>query len=96
MPAYMIVNANISDPTGYAEYQKRTPDVIKKFGGRFLVRGGKHEILEGQPGVVRSVLIEFPSFDQARAFWSSPDYQEVKKLRQGKAKLDVYLVDGAA
>ena len=95
MPAYMIVNANINDPTGYAEYQKRVPDTLKKFGGKFLVRGGKFEVLEGQPNVVRSVVLEFPSYDEAKRFWSSPEYGELKKLRAGKAKLDVYLVEGA-
>ena len=95
MPAYMIVNANINDPDGYAAYQKRVPDVLKKFGAKYLVRGGKHEILEGQPVIVRSVVLEFPSFDEAKRFWNSPEYGELKKLRAGKAKLDVYLVDGA-
>jgi uncharacterized protein (DUF1330 family) len=91
----MVVNANVNDPTGYAEYQQRVPDVLKKFGGKFLVRGGKHEILEGQPDIVRSVLLEFPSVPEAKRFWDSPEYGALKKLRAGKAKLDVYLVEGA-
>ena len=95
MPAYLIANVNINDPDGFAVYQNRVVKVVRKFGGKFLVRGGKHEILEGQPAIDRSVVLEFPSFDDAKLFWNSPEYGEMKKLRAGTAKLDIYLVEGA-
>jgi len=85
MSAYLIVRVEVTDPERYREYMKHSPAAIAKFGGRFLARGGETVTLEGdqQPG--RVVLVEFPSMEQAKAFYESPEYQAAKALREGAA-----------
>jgi uncharacterized protein (DUF1330 family) len=90
----MIALIKVTDPDGYAEYIRRVPDVIKQYGGTIRARGGRAEVLEGTPETGRVVVIEFPSFDQVRKFWHSPEYEKVKVCRQGRAKLDVFVVEG--
>jgi uncharacterized protein (DUF1330 family) len=94
MPAYLIARVHITDPTRYAEYAKLTPAAIAKHGGRFVVRGGEVTTLEGTPERDRVVVIEFPSLDRAKAFWSSPEYAEAKAKRAGAANGQFILVDG--
>ena len=75
---------------------KVTPGAISGFGGRFIVRGGQTVTLEGPPETGRIVVIEFPSFDRAKAFYESEAYLHAKKLREGAATGQFILVDGAA
>lgn len=95
MPAYVIAQVDVSNPDGYSEYTKRVPDVIKQYGGTIRARGGKTEVLEGKAPPSRVVLIEFPTFDHARQFWNSPEYKKVKSYREGHARLDVFILEGA-
>lgn len=83
MPAYIIAFVEVTDRERYAEYMKFTPDIIAQFGGKFIARGGKTETLEGQEEKRRVVLIEFPNYEQARAFYRSEQYEETKKMRVG-------------
>lgn len=94
MPAYILVDVNIHDPEQYEAYKKLTPASLLPYGGKFLVRGGATEILEGdwQPG--RLVVLEFPSVTQARAWWSSPEYSPAKALRQQAASTRMIVVEG--
>jgi uncharacterized protein (DUF1330 family) len=96
MKAYIIVDVTINDPARYEEYKKLTPGSLVPYEGRFLVRGGLSETLEGawQPG--RMVILEFPSLEKARAWWSSDGYAPVKKLRQSASITQMILVEGAA
>ena len=82
MPAYVIVDVQIHDPDVYAEYRSLTPAAIAAHGGRFVVRGGAAETLEGdwQPG--RVVVLEFDSVERARKWWASAEYAPAKALRQ--------------
>ena len=82
-PAYIVARIQVSDWRRYGEYVKHTPRVIAQFGGRFIVRGGAATVLEGADDGLRTVIIEFPSLDQAKAFYASPEYAAVKALRQG-------------
>jgi uncharacterized protein (DUF1330 family) len=82
-PGYIVARIHVSDWSRYAEYVKHTPRVIAQFGGRFIVRGGEATVLEGADDGLRTVIIEFPSLDQAKAFYGSPEYTAVKALRQG-------------
>ena len=75
MPAYIIVLVDITDRERYADYMKVTPSVVAEFGGRFIARGVKTETLEGPPETRRVVLIEFPSYELASAFYQSHEYQ---------------------
>jgi len=94
MPAYIVVEVEVLDPEKYEDYKKMVPASLAKYGGKFLVRGGKAENLEGNWSPKRIVITEFPSVDQARAWWSSPEYAEAKALRQATAKTEMIVVEG--
>jgi uncharacterized protein (DUF1330 family) len=95
MAAYFIVDVEVTDPVGYEEYRKLVPATIAQYGGRFLVRGGAVEQLEGdwQPG--RVVVLEFPSLEQAKRWYNSEEYRDPKALRFKAAKAKMILVEGA-
>jgi uncharacterized protein (DUF1330 family) len=95
MVAYIIVDSEILDPVKYEEYKKLTPQAIAKHGGRFLVRGGQSVTLEGDWRPHRVVVIEFPSLEAARNFYTSVEYTAARRARAGAAKMDMIAVDGA-
>ena len=78
----------------YAEYAKRAGPAVAKFKGKFLVRGGKFLELEGKNPYARNVVIEFPSFDIAKEFYKSKEYQEAKSFRDGKADFNGIVIEG--
>ena len=92
--AYIIVQAEVTNPQRYAEYAKLSPGIITKYGGRFLARAGKTITLEGPPAKNRVVVIEFPSLEKAEQFYRSPEYTEAKKLREGAATAQFIAVEG--
>jgi uncharacterized protein (DUF1330 family) len=95
MAAYAIGLLNMNDTAWLGSYLKPTAETIAKFGGRYLARGGKAEVLEGEftlPGAV--VMLEFPSMEQAKAWYGSSDYAPLKTLRQASSTLQFILVDG--
>jgi uncharacterized protein (DUF1330 family) len=94
MKAYVIVDVKITDPDRYAEYKKLTPGSLLPFDGKFVVRGGESETLEGtwKPG--RIVVLEFPSMQKARAWWASEGYAPAKALRQSASVTQMILVEG--
>jgi uncharacterized protein (DUF1330 family) len=92
--AYIVVQAEVTNPQRYAEYAKLSPGIIAKYGGKFLARGGKTVTLEGPPAKNRVVVIEFPSLEKAEEFYRSPEYTEAKKLREGAATAQFIAVEG--
>jgi uncharacterized protein (DUF1330 family) len=94
MPAYLIVQINVTDPEKFARYREAVPRVVQASGGRYIVRGGAVEVLEGSHDGRRLVLFEFPSMDAIRQFWHSRAYAEVKTLREDAADIDVWAVPG--
>ena len=94
MPAYLLVEIEIHNPEEYERYKKLTPASLAAFGGRFLARGGKAETIEGEGQPARVVVVEFPSMERARQWWSSPGYAEAKLIRQRAAKTRMILVEG--
>ncbi len=92
--AYLLVQVDVTNPQQYAEYAKLSPAIIDKFGGRFLARGGRSLTLEGAAAPSRVVVIEFPTFEQAQAFYNSPEYQAARKVRAGAATAQFVLVEG--
>ena len=94
MAAYLIVNVDIIDPVRYQDYVRDVPSTLAKYGGRFIVRGGAAERLEGSYEPKRVVVLEFESAERARAWWSSPEYAGPKALRQATSKTDLILVEG--
>jgi len=92
--AYIVVQAEVTNPQRYAEYAKLSPGIIAKYGGKFLARGGKTVTLEGPPAKNRVVVIEFPSLEKAEEFYRSPEYTEAKRLREGAATAQFIAVEG--
>ena len=96
-PAYVIVDMQITDMEQYKQYMAAAPAVVKAFGGEYLVRGGRHEALEGQWHPARIAMIRFPSFEQAKAFYDSDYAVNVKPKRDGAtAFFNMVLVEGVA
>lgn len=95
MTAYIIAEVKVHDAQLYEEYKGRVRPTLEKYGGRFLVRGGKTELFEGDWSPPRLVVLEFPSADDARAWWSSTEYAEPKALRQRSAVTQMILAEGA-
>ena len=95
MAAYVIANVDVKDAALFEQYRKQVPDTIARHGGRYLVRGGPHQTLEGGWTPARLVVLEFPSLEQARQWYDSEDYREPKALRMKCALTDVVLVEGA-
>lgn len=94
MPAYLVVQITIRDPATYDRYRELAPPSIALYGGRYLARGGATETLEGTWRPTRVVILEFPTMERARAWWSSPEYAPAKALRQASADTEMLLVDG--
>ncbi len=94
MPAYFIVDVEVTDPAGFEEYRQLVPGTVQKYGGRFLVRGGAVETLEGDWQPKRVVVLEFPSLEQAKRWYNSEDYRDPKELRFKTAKTRLILVEG--
>jgi len=94
MAAYLLARVEVTDWDRYKEYTKKTPGAIAKYGGRFIVRAGDMVTLEGSEETRRVVLIEFPSYEKAKEFYYSQEYQEAKKLREGAATGQFLVIDG--
>ncbi|MGH7110244.1 MAG: DUF1330 domain-containing protein [Stellaceae bacterium] len=95
MPAYLIADVEVTDPAGYEPYRPLAAASIARFGGRFLVRGGGAELLEGAPAPNRTVVIEFPDIETARRWYRSEEYQRALKIRQAASRGRLILVEGA-
>ena len=94
MPAYVIVDVKVTDPDRYEDYRKATPATLEAYGGRFVVRGGEAETLEGEWVPNRIVVLEFESVEMAKKWWSSEEYREPKALRQATSTTNMILVEG--
>ena len=94
MPAYVIANVTVKDPVRYEEYRRLVTPTVEQFGGRFIARGGKVELLEGSWNPARVVILEFPSVERARAWWQSPEYSEARAIRQATSEGTLLIVDG--
>jgi uncharacterized protein (DUF1330 family) len=94
MSAYVIVDIEVTDPVRYEEYKELAAPTVAAYGGRYVVRGGATETLEGDWIPKRLVVLEFESVDQARAWWSSPEYSPAKALRQQTANTEMIVAEG--
>ncbi len=95
MAAYLIADIQVTDPAGYDQYRPLAGASVARFGGRFVVRGGTVDLLEGGPEPERIVVIEFPDADTARRWYRSEEYQAALKIRQSASRGRVFLVEGA-
>lgn len=94
MSAYLIANVEITDTVKIKQYLEKTPEGVKKYGGKFLVRGGEFWVAEGHWLPKRLVILEFESYQKAKEFWHSKEYSPLKTLRQESANTNMIFVDG--
>jgi len=94
MPAYLIVNIVVKDPETYEQYKKGVPPYIAKYGGEYLARGGKCEVMEGDWTPSRLVLVRFPDAAAAKAFLDDPGYAPIRELRLTSTKSDTVILEG--
>jgi uncharacterized protein (DUF1330 family) len=95
MKGYVIANVSVEDVAAYEGYRSKTAAIIEQYGGRILVRGGAIEVREGDPGISRLVILEFPSVDAARTFYDSPEYQAILPIRFDTASSTLVIAEGA-
>jgi uncharacterized protein (DUF1330 family) len=94
MPAYVIVEIEVVDPTRYEEYKKQAHATVHKYGGKYIVRGGKTEVLEGDWQPKRIVILQFDSMERAKEWLNCEEYREPRKLRHATAKTNMIVVEG--
>jgi uncharacterized protein (DUF1330 family) len=94
MAAYIIVEIEITDPVGYEEYKNQAGATVHQYGGKYIVRGGKTEVLEGNWKPKRIVILEFPSIERAKEWLNSEEYREPRKLRHRTSKTNMLVIEG--
>ena len=95
MAAYLLVEAKLSDPLAYEKYKTLAQAAIAQYGGRYRVRGGDVEVLEGDwSKPERLVIVEFESTEQAKTFYHSPEYQAARAVRKDAAEMNILVVEG--
>ena len=94
MAAYVIADLEVKNSPALENYRAKVPGTIAKYGGRFLVRGGAHEVVEGSWNPTRMVVLEFPSMDALKRWYSSPEYQPLIAERKAAAATDLIIVEG--
>jgi uncharacterized protein (DUF1330 family) len=94
MSGYVIVEIDVHDPIGYEEYKKRASTTVEAHGGKYIVRGGKSEVLEGDWQPKRIIVLEFPSMDRAKEWLHCEEYREPRKMRHATARTNMILVEG--
>ena len=94
MPAYLVAEVEVNDPAVYETYRAGVLAAARPYGGRYLVRGGKTELLEGAPQPARVVIVEFDSMSQLKMFWNSPQYTPLRRIRESSATSRIFAVEG--
>lgn len=95
VPGYVIAEVDVTDPATFAKYSAKAPGTIAQYGGHYIVRGGKNDSIEGEPPK-RFVVVQFDSFEKAKAWEDSPEYNAIKPIRHSSAKSRVFIVEGYA
>ena len=95
MAAYIIADIDVTDPAGFEEYRQRVSPMIAKWGGKYLVRGGPMETVEGDWAPKRLVVLEFESLERAKEFYRSEEYRPVMEIRHKTAVTNLVIVEGA-
>jgi uncharacterized protein (DUF1330 family) len=94
MPAYLVTTINVTNPERFQEYRKLAGPAVAQYGGKFLVRGGERTVLEGKFEANRLVVVEFPSSEDAKTFYNSPEYQAARQKRIGACDFNMVLAEG--
>ena len=96
MAGYVIAIVEVTNAEGYRRYSEQVPATIAKYGGRYLVRGGKTEVREGEWPGPRTVIIEFPSLARALEWYESPEYKPLRPIRQANSRARIAFFEGVA
>jgi len=95
MPAYWLARSKVNDPAEYKKYADLVPGIVAKYGGKFLARGGRYEIVEGPEKFHRFIVIEFPTLEQGVACFRSKEYEEAARFRRSAAgEVETVVVEG--
>ena len=94
MSAYVIVEIDVTDPVGYEEYKKHAAATVYQHGGKYIARGGKTEVLEGDWKPNRIVVLQFESMERAKEWLNCEEYREPRKMRHRTAKTNMIVVEG--
>ena len=95
MTGYAITQIEVTNPEDYKEYLAKVTDIVTKFGGEYLVRGGEFQCFEGEWKYPRTVVIKFPSYEKALEWYNSEEYQPIKKIRLVNANTNGIIIQGA-
>ena len=96
MAGYVVAIVDVTNAEGYQEYSRQVPATIAKYGGRYLVRGGKMELAEGDWPGPRTVILEFPSLARALEWYESPEYKPLRPIRQACSRARIAVFEGVA
>jgi len=94
MTTYVIADIEVTDPEGFEEYKKLAGPAVEQYGGKYIARGGRVETLEGDWAPTRLVLLQFDNGEQAQRWWTSPEYEKAKAVRQKTANARLIMVEG--
>ncbi len=93
MPAYVIVDINVTDPNGYSQYKELAPAAVAAYDGKYLARGGKTEVLEGNWSPTRLVILQFPTVERAKQWLDSVEYSAARALRHKTARSNMVVIE---
>ena len=93
--AYLIAQLKVTNSENYKEYIEKVPEIIKKYGGEYLARGGEYTVVEGEDNYPRIILIKFPSYEKALEWYNSKEYEPIKKIRLENAQSNGIIIKGA-
>jgi uncharacterized protein (DUF1330 family) len=94
LPAYVVVNVDVQDPVRYEDYKQLAPASIAQYGGRYIARGGRVEVMEGDWRPQRLVILEFPTVERAKEWWGCPEYAPAKAMRNATAHTQLVITEG--
>ena len=95
MPGYLIAQLNVKNLEPYKKYIEKVTPLVKKYGGEYIVRSGKYEVIQGEWLYPRNVIIKFPSFQNAVDFYKSDEYKPVKKIREDNSVGNIIIIEGS-
>ena len=94
MAAYVVADVEITDPQMFSRYREQLPATVEQYGGRFTIRSGRHEVLEGDWRPHRLIVVEFPDLSRAQAWYHSAEYAPLIALREKSARTNLVIVEG--
>ena len=95
MSGYLIAQLNVKNIEPYKKYIEKVTPLVKKFGGEYIVRSGKYEVVQGEWKYPRNVIIKFPSYQSAIDFYKSDEYEPVKKIREENSNGNIIIIEGS-